>query len=81
MAHPTAMQQLAKEREREVLETTGRARRPEVVHLGVRERLGWSLVGIGVHLALKGGRGGSGTDRWERATVSTSVCRTVRADG
>jgi hypothetical protein len=57
MVNPSAMQQLAKEYQREILEA-GRTRRRAVdaAGPGVRERLGWTLIGLGVHLALDGRR-------------------------
>ncbi len=79
MAHPTTMQQLAKDRGREILETSARPRRLGVVHVRARERLGWSLVGLGVHLALKG-RGSDPSD-WHRAGVPTGRYQTLRLDG
>ncbi|MGA2804975.1 MAG: hypothetical protein ABSF89_11390 [Acidimicrobiales bacterium] len=50
MTNPSLLRQLAEQRQREILTVT-RARR-----LGpsptIRARLGWSLVGLGVRLAL-----------------------------
>jgi hypothetical protein len=58
MTNPSVMQQLAREHAREILEA-GQARTAAApVFPAVRRRLGWSLIGLGVHLALDGsGRG------------------------
>ncbi|HEY7946302.1 MAG TPA: hypothetical protein VID75_01430 [Acidimicrobiales bacterium] len=55
MTNPSAMQQLAKEHQRDIL---GASRVPRAGSLApkVRQRLGWSLIGLGVHLALEGAR-------------------------
>ena len=53
MVHPTAMLQMAHEREAEILEACRTPRAPSSFPK-TRERLGWSLIGLGTHLALKG---------------------------
>jgi hypothetical protein len=53
MAHPSAMLQMAHQREAELLEARRTPRVPSSF-LKARERLGWSLIGLGTHLALKG---------------------------
>jgi hypothetical protein len=63
MVHPTAMLQLAHEREAEILEASRTPRAPSSFPK-VRERLGWSLIGLGTHLALKGREG----QAWRRST-------------
>ena len=55
MVHPAAMEQLAKERQNEILRSS-MTRRTPAPFPKVRERLGWSLIGLGVHLALPGQR-------------------------
>jgi len=52
MVNPSVIQQLAKAREREIFEATRKPRVFVPQRARVRERLGWSLVGLGVHLAL-----------------------------
>jgi hypothetical protein len=57
MVHPWVMEQLVKEHQQEILEAS-RARggqSPRV--LRIRQRLGWSLVGLGARLALDERRG------------------------
>jgi hypothetical protein len=54
MVNPSAMQQLGKEHGREILQTSGAPRPRAVKGSRVRERLGWSLIGLGVRLALDG---------------------------
>ncbi|MGD0440088.1 MAG: hypothetical protein ABSB52_05625 [Acidimicrobiales bacterium] len=51
MTNPSLLQQLAAQRQREIFTAT-RARRLGAVHPKIRARLGWSLVGLGVRLAL-----------------------------
>jgi len=55
MTNPSVMQQLAQEHERETLAASRMPRRPGFLAPKVRRRLGWSLIGLGVHLALDGG--------------------------
>jgi len=51
MTNPSAMQQLAREHECEIL-ATSRVPRAGSLAPKVRRRLGVSLIGLGVHLAL-----------------------------
>jgi hypothetical protein len=51
MTNPSVVQQLGKERGREILEAS-MAAGPGWLDGKVRERIGWSLIGLGVHLAL-----------------------------
>jgi hypothetical protein len=55
MTNPSAMHQLAKQHELEILAAS---RAPRVGSLApkVRQRLGRSLIGLGVHLAVAGAR-------------------------
>ncbi len=62
MVHPTAMLQLAHQREAEILEASRTPRAPGPFPK-TRERLGWSLIGLGTHLALKGREG----QAWRRS--------------
>ena len=69
MVNPSAMQQLAKQRQHELLEA-GRPRRVgEATGPGVRQRLGWTLIGLGVHLALNG----RGTGTWHGVPARRSL--------
>jgi hypothetical protein len=68
MAHPSLLLQMAKERDREVAAASRRPRPPHPLAPKARERLGWSLIGLGMHLAFSPGRRGQG--QW-------SVARTV----
>jgi hypothetical protein len=56
MLNPSVVQQLGKEHQREILEASRMAEASRSEGLGIRERLGWSLVGLGAHLALYGHR-------------------------
>jgi hypothetical protein len=56
MVHPSAMQQLARERETEIQEACRTPRTPGSFPK-MRQRLGWSLMGLGAHLALQGRQG------------------------
>jgi hypothetical protein len=58
------MQQMAKERENEILRSLQTPRAPGSFPK-VRERLGWSLIGLGVHLALTA-RGGQAVQSFPR---------------
>jgi hypothetical protein len=64
MVNPSVMQQLASEYRREDLEAArigGAGLQPS--HRSVRERLGWSLVSLGVRLTRDPLAGGSGYGR------------------
>jgi predicted alpha/beta hydrolase len=50
MINPTLLRQLTEQRQREVVSARSRSLGPP--RRGVRERLGWSLVGLGANLAL-----------------------------
>jgi hypothetical protein len=56
MVNPSLLEQFGKERGREILEASRTPRGPGPWPK-VRQRLGWSLIGLGVHLALDGHRG------------------------
>ncbi|MGD0983368.1 MAG: hypothetical protein ABSA65_06060 [Acidimicrobiales bacterium] len=51
MINPSLLEMLAKQRQREILMAT-RVRPPSSSHPGIRARLGWSLVDLGVRLVL-----------------------------
>jgi hypothetical protein len=51
MINPALLEQLAKQRQREILKSIS-VRRLGSSHAKVRERLGWSLVALGARLAL-----------------------------
>jgi hypothetical protein len=55
MVNPSVLRQLGKEHEREILEASRIPRAAGSMGSRVRERLGWSLIGLGAHLALNGG--------------------------
>jgi hypothetical protein len=58
MFNPSVMQQLAKEQQGEILQASRARRAAGPVLPRARRRLGWSLIGLGAHLALDGsGRG------------------------
>jgi hypothetical protein len=57
MVNPTVLEKLGKERQREILEASRTPRLPRTLSPMVRQRLGWSLIGLGVRLALDGRRG------------------------
>ena len=52
MVNPSVMQQFAKERGAEILEASQVPRAPRSRR--VRQRVGWSLIGVGARLALSG---------------------------
>jgi hypothetical protein len=56
MLNPSVVQQLGKERQREILEASRIEGASGSEGPGIRERLGWSLVGLGVHIAMHGHR-------------------------
>jgi hypothetical protein len=56
MVHPSEMQKLAREREDEVQRWLQSPRAPAPFPK-VRERLGWSLINLGLHVALTARRG------------------------
>jgi hypothetical protein len=56
MVHPSAMQTLARERENEIQKLLEIPRAPASFPK-VRERLGWSLISLGLHVALTARRG------------------------
>jgi hypothetical protein len=62
MTNPSVLQQLAQEHQREILEASRTRRLRDPGGSGVRQRLGWSLIGLGVHLALGGY--GRATNSW-----------------
>ncbi|MGO9584019.1 MAG: hypothetical protein ACLP36_14590 [Acidimicrobiales bacterium] len=51
MINPALLEQLSTQRQREILKSIG-VRRLGSSRAKVRERLGWSLVGLGARLAL-----------------------------
>ncbi|HXQ43346.1 MAG TPA: hypothetical protein VN816_01815 [Acidimicrobiales bacterium] len=53
MVNPSLLRQLGKEHQREILAAGGPPRAPEA-RGRVRRRIGWSLIGLGVHLTLPG---------------------------
>jgi hypothetical protein len=57
MVNPTVLQKLGKEHQREILEASRTPRAPRTLGPMVRQRLGWSLIGLGARLALDGRRG------------------------
>jgi hypothetical protein len=57
MVNPTVLQKLGKEHQREILEASRTPRVPRTLRPMVRQRLGWSLIGLGARLALDGRRG------------------------
>ncbi len=54
MINPSLLQQLGRRRQSEILEASRTPRVPVAAGPGLRQRLGWSLIGLGVHLALNG---------------------------
>ena len=56
MVHPSAMQRLARERENEIQRFLQTPRAPASFPK-VRERLGWSLISLGLHVAVTARRG------------------------
>ncbi len=54
MVNPSLLQQLGAQRQSEILEASRIPRVPVAAGAGLRQRLGWSLIGLGVHLALNG---------------------------
>jgi hypothetical protein len=71
MINPTQMRQLAKQRQLEVV--SARARRLGPPHAKARERLGWSLVGLGASLAL--GSSHCRVEQWHRALAEERARR------
>jgi hypothetical protein len=65
MTNPSVMQQLAREHVREILEAGHVRTAAAPVLPAVRRRLGWSLIGIGAHLALDGSGPGARRRRLE----------------
>ncbi|MGA2530468.1 MAG: hypothetical protein ABSG36_15080 [Acidimicrobiales bacterium] len=61
MINPTQLQQLTRQRQREVV--TARVRQADPFRQSVRERLGWSLVGLGARLALNSAQRGLAEER------------------
>jgi hypothetical protein len=59
MVNPSVMQQLAKEQQGEILRASRARRAAGPVLPRARRRLGWSLIGLGAHLALDGSGWGS----------------------
>jgi hypothetical protein len=64
MINPTQLQQLTRQRQTEVV--TARARQAELSRQSLRERLGWSLVGLGARLALSSAQRGLAEERLRR---------------
>jgi hypothetical protein len=56
MVYPSAMQQLARERENEIQRSLLTPRAPAPFPK-VRERVGWSLISLGLHMAMTARRG------------------------
>ena len=56
MVNPSLLEQFGKEHGLEILASSRTPRGP-VRWPRVRQRLGWSLIGLGAHLALDGQRG------------------------
>ncbi len=52
MVNPSLLQQLGKEHQREFLEAARIPRTPDAPGPRVRQRIGWSLVWLGLHLAM-----------------------------
>ena len=69
MINPTRLQQLM--RQRQVEAVAARARRLVPPRPGVRERLGWSLVGLGTRLALASSQ--RRADHWQHALSEEGV--------
>jgi hypothetical protein len=57
MVNPSVLEKLGKEHQREILEASRTPRVPRTLRPMVRQRLGWSLIGLGARLALDGRRG------------------------
>jgi hypothetical protein len=60
MVNPSVLQQLGKEHQREILEASRIPRTADSLVPRARRRLGWSLIGLGAHLAMDGQGRGSG---------------------
>jgi hypothetical protein len=78
MINPSEMRMLGKEHGSEILKAALTARAPDALGSRVRRRLGWSLIGLGVHLALDGGKGRGPEHRQGRPTpIGGSLRMTV----
>jgi hypothetical protein len=56
MVNPSVLEQLGRQRGREILETYGSPRRAESFATKARQRLGWALIALGAHVAVAGRR-------------------------
>jgi hypothetical protein len=53
MVNPSLLRQMGKQHEQEILDAARVRQAAEPLRLPLSERLGWSLVGLGVHIVLE----------------------------